>query len=99
MKKLYVALIVILTFILIGIFVYWINVPKINYSCNVDSDCIVVDKHNCCGYYPVCANKNSQPNPDFVKFTCGLSGTTSVCGYPSIDRCICLDNKCFGNSD
>ncbi|MEM4702981.1 MAG: hypothetical protein QXP53_00635 [Candidatus Pacearchaeota archaeon] len=96
MRKLYIVLIIIALVILTGIFVYWINVPKINYSCKVDSDCIIVDKHNCCGYYPVCANKNSKPNPGFVRFTCGLSGSLSVCGFHSIDRCECLGNKCKG---
>lgn len=96
MRKLYIALIIIAAVFLTGFIIYWINVPKINYSCEVDSDCMIVDRHNCCGYYPVCANKNSKPNPDFVRFTCGLSGGASVCGFPSIDGCECVENKCKG---
>ena len=96
MKRSQLVLIIIGVILTLLILLYWFNGPKINYSCNVDSDCVIVDKHNCCGYYPVCANKNSKPNPDFVNFQCKLFGGLGVCGYPSVDGCECIENKCSG---
>ena len=107
MKTLYIILIIIASAILIGVLSYessdssnapveinHLEAPIINYDCNVDSDCEVVDKGNCCGHYPVCANKNSKPNPDFVQAECEKKGIGSVCGYPVINECRCIENRC-----
>ncbi|MBM3231854.1 hypothetical protein FJZ21_00550 [Candidatus Pacearchaeota archaeon] len=69
---------------------------SIDYSCNKDSDCVIKDIHNCCGYYPACANKNARTDPDFVSKFCSEEGLYSVCGWASIKSCGCLNNKCQG---
>ncbi|MCX6802409.1 MAG: hypothetical protein NT067_04850 [Candidatus Diapherotrites archaeon] len=97
MKKIFkmaVASIVIIIAIVLAVnFAY---MPKIDFSCSGDSDCIVIDGHNCCGYYPVCANKNSIPNPEYVTFKCSITGESSVCGWTHIDGCKCVNRKCEG---
>jgi len=71
---------------------------SIDYSCQADSDCEVKDVHNCCGYFPACANINSNTNPDFVRSACEKEGLGSVCGFPAINNgCKCEDNTCKPN--
>ncbi|MEK6894790.1 MAG: hypothetical protein AABX10_04980 [Nanoarchaeota archaeon] len=71
---------------------------SIDFSCNTDSDCEIKDIHNCCGYYPGCANKNAKTDPDFVRKFCSENGFSSVCGWPSIQSCKCVSNKCESDS-
>ena len=67
---------------------------SLDYECNVDEDCEVKDKHNCCGYYPDCMNVDAVVAPEFVRQACGDEGLSGVCGFPSIDECKCIDNQC-----
>ena len=64
------------------------------YSCSRDSDCAVKDVHNCCGYYPRCVNKNFIPDIEAVKRECREKGIASICGFPDITACKCVENKC-----
>jgi len=108
MKKIYIVLIlvfVILSLAIRGFFLYKSHksdysldkyYSSIDYSCNTDSDCEIKDIHNCCGYYPGCVNKNAKTDPDFVRKACIIEGVGSICGFPSIDGCECVENKCRG---
>ncbi|OGK17388.1 hypothetical protein A2690_00135 [Candidatus Roizmanbacteria bacterium RIFCSPHIGHO2_01_FULL_39_12b] len=71
--------------------------PQIDYSCLSDTDCVIKDAHNCCGYYPKCMNVKSIPNPDYVKKQCERMKVDSVCGYPTIDGCKCINNYCVAS--
>ncbi|KAH7350152.1 hypothetical protein B0T11DRAFT_290674 [Plectosphaerella cucumerina] len=54
--------------------------------CKQDSDCVVRNVGNCCGYYPRCANANAvlpKPCP---------GGGVGICGFPNIDSCKCGSN-------
>ena len=64
------------------------------YFCSIDSDCVVKDVHNCCGYYPRCVNKDYVPDIEAVKRECQNKGGASVCGYPDITHCRCIENIC-----
>lgn len=57
----------------------------VDYSCDQDSDCVVMNVGNCCGYYPACLRKSSTPDPSK---SCEEGGS-SVCGFPSIESCVC----------
>jgi hypothetical protein len=51
-------------------------------------DCEIKDVRNCCGYYPRCVNVNSPlPVPQ-------CDGVSSVCGWPDISHCECVENTC-----
>lgn len=65
------------------------------YACNEDSDCLIKDVHNCCGYYPRCVNKDYEPDIEAVKKECAGKGMASVCGFPEITSCKCVNNKCI----
>jgi hypothetical protein len=69
---------------------------NIDYSCNTDSDCVIKDVHNCCGYYPKCVNKDTEVNSDYVSKACATEKMGSICGFPSINSCRCVQNKCEG---
>lgn len=68
--------------------------PQIDYSCTTDSDCVIKNEGNCCGEYPKCMNKKSKPNSIYVQKQCDKNKESSVCGFPSIDGCSCINNKC-----
>lgn len=95
-KKSLILLISILLVLILGFLVYLYSIPKINYLCYVDSDCKIINKGNCCGHYPVCANKNSRPNTWFVGLRCIITRSGSICGWSVIDECKCIENKCKG---
>jgi len=61
---------------------------SIDFSCQKDSDCQIKDVGNQCGYYPMCVNK------DFIPQSPELD--SMICGFPSINQCRCLKNKCQG---
>lgn len=69
------------------------------YICEQDSDCAVKDVHNCCGYYPRCININHEPDIKAVQEACQKKGLVSVCGFPEIDSCKCVENKCESMQD
>lgn len=60
----------------------------IDLSCVQGSDCQIKDIGNQCGYYPMCVNKNFIPNPPELD--------SMICGFPSINGCQCIENKCQG---
>lgn len=64
------------------------NKNKIDLKCQNGSDCQIKNVGNQCGYYPMCVNKNFQPNPPELN--------SMICGFPSIDNCRCIENKCQG---
>ncbi|MBI2659145.1 hypothetical protein HYX05_03565 [Candidatus Woesearchaeota archaeon] len=65
------------------------------YFCNEDSDCVIKDVHNCCGYYPRCVNNDFTPDIEAVEQECKRSGTASICGFAEISHCECVENKCI----
>ena len=66
----------------------------IDYSCRVDSDCAVKNVGNCCGAYPACVNTESPTFPERVAEQCREQGMSSVCGFPDISGCVCVDGRC-----
>ena len=64
------------------------------YFCNANSDCEIKDVHNCCGYYPRCVNKGYIPDIEAVMRKCEQEGMASICGFPDITNCKCIDNEC-----
>lgn len=69
-----------------------------NRSCKTDSDCVVNDVGNCCGYYPMCVNKDARTDPKAVQAQCAKSGMASVCGFPEISSCSCVKGQCAADS-
>jgi hypothetical protein len=71
-----------------------VNEKDIVYFCEIDSDCVVKDVHNCCGYYPRCVNKNHEPDIEAVRRECQEKQIDSICGWPEISHCECINNTC-----
>ncbi|AWV08114.1 hypothetical protein [Marilutibacter maris] len=71
---------------------------RIDKSCKTDADCTVKNVGNCCGYYPACVNVNSPTDPEGVKAACAESGMMSVCGFPAIEGCQCVEGSCQAQS-
>lgn len=69
---------------------------EIDYSCRADDDCAIKNVGSCCGYYPACVNVNSPTYPEQVKADCAASGRSSVCGFPSLSGCQCVEGRCEG---
>jgi len=67
---------------------------RVDYSCSTDADCTVKNVGNCCGYYPACVNVDSPTFPDLVMERCREAGMSSVCGFPEISACSCVDGRC-----
>ena len=65
-------------------------------TCKVDSDCVVKNVRNCCGYFPACVNKASPTDPPGVQEQCA-SGKLSVCGFPTIEGCHCVKGQCVAS--
>lgn len=63
-------------------------------SCRTDADCAVKNVGNCCGYYPMCVNKDARTDPEGVRARCEKDGLSSVCGFPEIRGCRCLQGRC-----
>lgn len=63
-------------------------------SCRTDSDCAVKDVGNCCGYFPMCVNKNAQTDPAAVRAACEREGIASTCGFQEVKGCRCVENRC-----
>lgn len=68
--------------------------PTINYTCRVNSDCVIKNIGNCCGYYPACVNKHSPAAPSAVQAECKRRGMMSACGFPAIRSCRCAARHC-----
>ena len=71
---------------------------EVDYSCQTAADCAIRDIGSCCGAYPQCVNKNSPTFPERVKAECAQKGMSSICGFPSISSCDCVENRCTGVS-
>lgn len=69
---------------------------KVDYRCQVDSDCAVKDIGNCCGRYPACVNRASPTFPEQVQEECAKKGLAGVCGFPDIQACRCVAQRCRG---
>jgi hypothetical protein len=63
-------------------------------SCTTDADCVVKDVGNCCGYYPACLNKAAKTDPEGVKRQCEKDAVASICGFPTIESCTCVEGTC-----
>lgn len=70
------------------------QVPTLDTSCRVDSDCTVKDVGNCCGTFPACVNVDSPADPRAVMAECQRSGMASVCGFREIQACACVASRC-----
>ena len=70
----------------------------VDYACTTDADCAIKDVGNCCGYYPACVNSDSPTFPEQVKAQCAERGMSSICGFPALSGCQCVDNRCEGVS-
>ena len=70
------------------------QVPTLDTSCRVDSDCTVKDVGNCCGTFPACVNVDSPVDPQAVMAECQRSGMASVCGFREIQACACVASRC-----
>nr|WP_246109194.1 hypothetical protein [Vulcaniibacterium gelatinicum] len=67
---------------------------QVDRSCRNDADCTVKNVGNCCGYYPACVNVDSPTDPEGVQARCAREGIASVCGFPEIAGCRCVDGQC-----
>lgn len=65
-------------------------------ACRTDSDCAMKDAGSCCGFRPVCVNKDTPTFPEKVKAACAEDGRVGICGFPAIDGCQCVAGKCQG---
>ncbi|MGY0797798.1 hypothetical protein ACW7G0_01860 [Lysobacter sp. A286] len=74
------------------------NPVQIDRSCHSDADCTVKNVGNCCGYYPACVNLDSPTDPARVQAQCASTGMASVCGFPAISHCQCVNNRCQGTN-
>ncbi|HEX4853103.1 hypothetical protein [Arenimonas sp.] len=70
-----------------------------NRSCQTDSDCAVKDVGNCCGYFPMCVNKDARTDPAAVRAQCEKDDMASICGFQEISACQCVDNQCQSLTD
>jgi hypothetical protein len=59
-----------------------------HFACSQQSDCVIKNVRNCCGYYPRCANVNAVFEPPQCQ------GIDSVCGFPEVTSCECRANTC-----
>lgn len=66
----------------------------LRFDCQADADCAVMDVGNCCGHYPACVNVGSTPDPEAVARECGERGMAGICGFPVIESCACVANRC-----
>lgn len=68
--------------------------PEPDRSCRVDADCTVKNVGNCCGYYPACVNVSAETFPEQVKAACEREGRMAICGFPEIQSCRCVAQRC-----
>jgi hypothetical protein len=62
--------------------------------CLRDAHCVVKNVGNCCGYYPACVHVDQPVDPEGVVRRCAEQGLSSICGYPEISACACVDGEC-----
>jgi hypothetical protein len=73
---------------------YETYISAIDKTCEKDSDCVVRDVGNCCGYYPQCVNSAASIDREKVTSWCEEKGMASICGFPVIESCRCQDHVC-----
>lgn len=61
----------------------------VDFACEQAADCEIKNVGNCCGYYPRCVSVGSPTPP----VECD-EGVSSVCGWPDISHCECVENTC-----
>jgi len=66
-------------------------------ACKTASDCIVKNVGNCCGYYPACVHKDQSVDPEAVQTRCAAEGKSSICGFPEISACACVESRCVSS--
>ncbi len=66
-------------------------------ACQTASDCIVKNVGNCCGYYPACVHKDQSVDPEAVQTRCTAEGKSSICGFPEISACACVESRCVSS--
>lgn len=71
---------------------------QVDRSCKADSDCVVKNVGNCCGYYPACVHKDSPTDPARVQAQCAEDGMASVCGFAEIQGCRCVQGQCIAGT-
>jgi hypothetical protein len=71
----------------------------VNDQCKSDADCEVKNVGNCCGYYPACVNRDSPTFPERVKEECAREKMASICGFPEISGCSCVQGRCAAADD
>ena len=72
---------------------------EVDYSCSTDAQCTIKDIGNCCGAYPACVNRDSPTFPEQVQAACAAQGLSGVCGFPAINGCRCIEQRCEGVTD
>jgi len=75
------------------------SAPVLDFSCQSDSQCVVKNVGNCCGYYPACVNQLSPTDPAGVQAQCAASETMGICGFPQISACACVNQRCEAVTD
>ncbi len=68
-------------------------------SCRSDSDCAVKNVGNCCGYFPLCVNKDAKTDPAAVRAQCEKDGMSSICGFQEVKGCQCVQGRCENLAD
>lgn len=63
-------------------------------ACRTDADCAVKNVGSCCGYYPLCVNKDAKVDPDAVRAQCEKDGMASICGFQEVQGCQCVQGRC-----
>ena len=59
------------------------------YFCITDADCEIKTRKTCCGDALTCANHVAVfEAPD-------CSNTASICGFPSVNTCQCVNSSCL----
>lgn len=71
----------------------------IDYTRHVDSDCVIKNIGNCCGYLTACVNRNSPADPAAAQAECKRKGMMSACGLPAIQSCRCVMQRCVAVND
>jgi hypothetical protein len=66
-------------------------------ACQTAADCAIKDVGNCCGYYPACVHKDQTVDPESVQARCKAEGKSSICGFPEITACACVEGQCVNS--
>lgn len=68
-------------------------------GCRTDADCAVKNVGSCCGYFPLCVNKDAKTDPAAVRAQCEREGMSSICGFQEVKGCQCVQGRCENLSD